>query len=199
MPVASGVRHRKVTSALAFVPGDLLQTEPRPGYWGCAVVLSAFPGTQELHPSFHIGITPIVLRHDYALSEIDTTSLSILRFSRGVRVAPLTYTTRNQEVCIGIYTARSQLDLRVLGTVDSKTLYTAPLTLAVGDGTGGDFPLCGPLRRSIGSEAVVAWRRVHDTEAFEREANEAKIQFEAREAERLLKQRQAQRKRRGDA
>jgi hypothetical protein len=127
-----------------------------------------------------------------------TTDLALLRISRRVRIAPLTYATKDEEVCIGIYTAKSRTGLRVLGTVRPEALYRGPLTLAVGDGTAGEFPMCGRLSKSIGSEAAAEWRRVHDVEAFEREAIESIKRFEAIETERLSKQR-AQRTKRSNA
>ncbi len=97
-----------------------------------------------------------------------------------------------EEICIGIYTARSRKGICVLGKMDPAALYSAPLSLIVGDGTGGDFPLCGPLRSNIGGEAVTVWRRAHDADAFEKECAAASEQFEAFESERLSKQRLAE-------
>jgi hypothetical protein len=185
-------------SALAFAPGDVIQTEPQPGYWGCAIVLTATDRTAELLASFHIGITPLIFRHDYAWPEVDPGSLSILELSRDIRLARGEYGART-EVCIGIYTARSRGSLRVIGKVDPGAIYPLPLTSTVGDGTAGAFPLCGPLKKTIGSEAVVAWRRVHDAENFARDVAVARARFEELEAERLARQRQARRGRREDA
>ncbi len=181
---------------LAFEPGELLQTEPYPGYWGCAVVLKAHLQTPELHPSFHIGITPIVMDHEFELSEIDTASLSILKVTRQIRVAPLTYKDMPEETCIGIYTAKSRSVVRVLGSVDPKPLYTRRLTLRIGDGTNGTYPLHGPLRKNIGHDAVIAWRQVHDAEQLAKDSEAAAKSFEAFESERLAEQREAARLRR---
>ncbi len=185
-------------SAHPFSPGDVIQTEPCGGYWGCAVVLSATPRTPEFHAQFHIGITPIVFRHQYEWNELNTSALSILEFERGVRVAPEDY-IRRAEVCIGIYTARTRRSVRILGRVDPSAVYSLPLTFTVGDGTDGNFPLCGPLKKGIGGEAVVAWRRVHDAENLKRELSAARQQFERLEADRLAKQSAARRTRCGDA
>src|SRR5688572_20876048 len=98
----------------AFRPGDVIQTEPQLGYWGCAIVLTSTDATANSHPCFHVGIAPVLFRHDYGWSELDADRLSIMEFSRGVRTASGEYVTRT-EVCIGIYTAQSQGDVRVLG------------------------------------------------------------------------------------
>jgi hypothetical protein len=186
-------------STLAFTPGDVLRTEPRPGYWGCAVILSAARKTTEFHPRFHVGVTPAVFRHEFDFSEIDASQLTILRFSRDVRTEPDTYVARGTETCIGIYTAKSRGDLLVLGKVDPLSVYAPPLTLEVGDGTNGSFPLCGPLRKNIGVEAVISWRRIHDAETLSREVIDARESFEAMEAERLAKQRERSKRKRGNA
>src|SRR3982751_1707839 len=84
--------------------GDVIKTHPRDGYWGCAVVLTEPCEQENLLPLCHIGITPIVIRHDYRWAEIEGAELSILEFDRGVRTAPLTYASR-RETCIGLYTS----------------------------------------------------------------------------------------------
>jgi hypothetical protein len=182
------------SSQLALKPGDVIQTEPQPGYWGCAVVLSSADGPNNTHPRFHVGITPVVFRHDYVWSELNADTLSILEFSRSVRSASGEYGAR-AEVCIGIYTVQSQGDVRVLGEVDPKAVYALPLTESVGDGTGGQFPLCGPLTKTIGSEAVIAWRRIHDADNLANEVTAARRRFEELEAKRISRQSRSTRRR----
>ena len=89
-----------------FAVGDVIKTHPRDGFWGCAVVLS-LGGIEGLDPLCHIGVTPVVFRHDYAWDELDATSLSILVVDRSVRMAPDTYGTRPRVTCIGIYTTKA--------------------------------------------------------------------------------------------
>ena len=119
--------------------------------------------------------------------------------SRSVRIAPGTYIERAEQVCIGIYTARSRSDIQVLGRTDPVLVYPTPLTLEVGDGTSGTFPLCGPLSKAVGWEAVVVWRRTNDTESFEREVAEARDRFDNEEAGRLAQRRLARGVKRSDA
>lgn len=182
-----------MAAELAFAPGELLQTEPYPGYWGCAIVLSAYPQSAQMHPQFHIGITPIVMLHEYELSEIDTSNLSIMKVTRKIRLEPFTYGTLPEETCIGIYTAKSRSIIRVLGRVDPKPIYSRRLTRRIGDGTKGNFGLHGPLRKNIGHDAVAAWRSIHDAEAAEKEGAKAAAEFEAFDAKRLADQREAAR------
>ncbi len=182
--------------SLAFTPGDVIQTTPKAGFWGCAVVLTAFPKTDKLLPCFHIGITPLILQRQIVPRDVDNTQLSIVRFTRRIRVAPFTYSPLPEETCIGIYTAKSPKGFPIIGKVDPVEVYPHPLTFSIGDGTNGEFPLCGPLRSGIGNEALVLWRQVHDKEAFEEECKTAAEQFEAMESERLARQRRASTERR---
>jgi hypothetical protein len=186
-------------ATLAFTRGDVLRTQPRPGYWGCAVVLTQTHKTVEFHPRFHVGVTPFVFRHEFELSEIEVEHFTILRSADEVRVGPNEYVPRATRTCIGIYTAKSRGDIPVLGRIDASRVYDAPLTFEVGDGTNGTFPLCGPLRKGIGWEAVIEWRRLHDAEALNREVVEARSQFEVMEAARLAEQRIRRASKRGNA
>ena len=95
--------------------------------------------------------------------------------------------------------AKSRGDIVVLGKIDPVRIYDAPLTLEVGDGTNGNFPLCGPMRKEIGWEAVTEWRRVHDAQAFSREVVEGRAQLELMEAMRLAEQRMRRNSKRGNA
>src|ERR1043166_7773820 len=60
--------------------GDVIKTHPRDGYWGCPVVLMGPRELEGLRPMFHIGITPLLLDHDYTWGEIEGQELSILEF-----------------------------------------------------------------------------------------------------------------------
>ena len=86
---------------------------------------------------------------------------------------------------IGIYSVKSAVGLTILGTMDPALVYAKRLTFKVGDGTKGDFPLCGPISDGFGCEAVDAWREVHDKERLDREVARLNQQFERFEAKRL--------------
>jgi hypothetical protein len=141
-------------------------------------VLSAFPATKSTWPSFHLGITPLIFRRDYDAADLAQETLSILSLAATVRVAPNVYVPRAPRLCIGIYGAESACGFAVIGRVEPRTLYAEPLTSEVGDGSAGAFPRGGALDVSLGREAVVAWRRVHDAEAFAQEVALANRRFE---------------------
>lgn len=177
--------------------GDVIKTHPREGFWGVAVVLTAPFEEAGLRARCHIGITSLVLKHDFEWGDIAGTQLSILEFERGVRTGPMTYTTR-LETCIGQYVAETHPSLPVLGNVDPTPFAPAALTTEVGDGTNGKYPLCGPITAHLGGEAVSNWLRMHDPAQWLREVEAARASFENVEARRLEDERgkrHAQRKR----
>ena len=181
--------------------GDVIKTHPRDGFWGCAVVLTDPHEEEGFRPLCHIGITPLIMRHDYKWAEIEDTALSILEFDRGVRTAPNTYLPRH-EICIGQYTTDPHPLLPVIGHVDPTRILSQPLTCAVGDGTAGKYPLCGHLAPHLGSEAVASWLRIHNPSQWQAELDEGRARYERlaaaiREEER--QKRQARRLRKGGA
>ena len=141
--------------------GDVIKTHPKDGFWGCAVVLNTRERCEQFNPSCLIGITPIVLRHDFAWSEVADFEFSILEFIQGIRLFP--GDTRSRRVtCIGCYDARPNPELPTIGRVDASRVYSGPIGFEVGDATNGKWPLCGRIKGHLGTEAVIAWRRIHD-------------------------------------
>jgi hypothetical protein len=146
--------------------GDVLITHPDSEYWGCALVLTARGATDGFDPMCHIGITPAIFRREFAFSELDLDRLSILEFDREIRLADGTYTHLRRETCIGIYSRRYTASVRVIGRVDVASLSVPQLSFDVGNGADGGWPLYGPVQGHLGSEAVAAWRAVHDRERW---------------------------------
>jgi hypothetical protein len=180
---------KKITNPLKL--GDVIQTNPQQGFWGCAVVLSARDSNGQFHPMCHIGVTTFISKQKYKWSTVDQNQLEIVRFAPVVRVAPNEYyQSPTPRTCIGIYSLKSASQLTILGNINTTFLYDKPLTFDVGDGTSGNFPLCGPIKAGFGSEAVVAWRKIHDEENFAREVVEHREQFERYEQQRLAAQRE---------
>ena len=157
--------------------GDVIKTRPRDGFWGCAVVLSEPQPLQGLRPMCHIGVTPLILRHDYKWSEIADKDFCILEVERGVRTGPGEYRAR-RDTCIGLYTAKPHPALPVIGSVDPTRVFTKPLVFDVGPGIDGKYPLCGPIAEHLGSDAVVAWLRVHEPDRWRAERDEARDRYE---------------------
>ena len=171
-------------------PGDVIQTHPQRGFWGCAVVLSASDSTDQFHPMCHIGITTLITKRKFSWGSIDPQLLEIATFAPVVRVAANEYyQSKEPRTCIGIYSVKNTAGLTIIGNINPAHVYDKPLTFEVGDGTEGKFPLCGPIKDGFGSEAVVAWRLIHDREHLDRQANESRKQFERYEQQRLSEQR----------
>ena len=178
-------------------PGDVIQTHPKRGFWGCAIVLSARDSTDQFHPMSHIGITTLISKEKYSWESVDPRQLQIVKISPIFRVGPNEYYQSNEpRTCIGIYSLKSAAGLRIIGQVNPTDVYRKPLTFDVGDGTNGKFPLCGPIPEDLGVQAVIAWRLIHDNERIEQECAEAMRQFERIEQQRLSEQR-AKRRARG--
>jgi len=184
---------KKVNAAMARTHqllrrGDVIRTEPLAGYWGCAVVLSELPATPGLRAMCHIGITPVVRRHPFTLEELADDEWTVLRLEVGVRVGIGEYLPRRM-TAIGQWANFKVPALTLLGRVDPAIVYSHDLTSEVGDGSASAFPLCGPIRASLGAEAVAAWRRVHEAEASRAERDESRARFEVFEQERLAQAR----------
>lgn len=157
--------------------GEVIKTNPREGFWGCAVVLSFREKTNESHSLCHIGITPLVMRHDFFWEEIAQNQFSVLVFERGIRVASNEYAPRT-ETCIGIYSAKRPPELSIIGSIDPLLVYPQTLTFEVGDGTNREFPLYGKISATLGMEAINSWRKIHDTENWLAENAKASLDFE---------------------
>lgn len=168
--------------------GAVIRTNPSVGFWGCAIVLSAFDETYEpfeLHPTCHIGVTDFISRTIFEADTLDFSSLEILTFTPKIRVGPCEYAEMRPRKCIGIYTVTTATRLDVISKIEPTMIYGRPLTLEIGDGTDGTYPLCGPLPDYLGQEAVVAWRRVHDRDRLAAEEHATLERFEAFEQKRL--------------
>ena len=153
--------------------GDVIKTHPRDGFWGCAVVLSDPQPLPGLRPMCHIGVTPLIFRHDYQWFEIADQDLRILEVERGVRTGPGEYRAR-RDTCIGLYMANLHPALSVIGSVDPTRVFAKPLVFDAGEGIDGRFPLCVPIAEHLGSDAVVAWLRIHEPERWRAERDEAR-------------------------
>ena len=145
----------------ALEVGNVIKTHPKDGFWGCAVVLNTRKKCSQFNPFCLIGIAPIVLRHDFAWSEVANLEFSILEFVRGIRLFPGDTRSR-RETCIGWYDARPNADLPTIGSVDASQVFQGPVVFEIGDATNGKWPLCGRIPAHLGIEAVIAWRRIHD-------------------------------------
>lgn len=66
----------------------------------------------------------------------------------------------------------------VIGNTDVSFLAPEPLGFEVGEGVDGRWPLCGPVRDQLGSEAVASWRAVHDNEQWLKDVAAARMSHE---------------------
>ena len=137
--------------------GDLLKTNPLEGFWVCSLVLGCRDETKESNAMCHVAVTNAVFDHDFDISEIDIENLRIIH----------TTNYENKVVpCIEIYVTKLKNDVEVIGKLDPGSYYSEPLEFEIGNGSDGGWPQCGPLKKSIGYEAVHQWRAVNDNEAW---------------------------------
>ena len=131
----------------------------------------------------------------FAWNKVKSTDLSVCELRVSVRFGPDRYVEKSQATrCIGIYTVEASQSLDIIGRINPILIYTDELSFAVGDGTGGNYPLCGPITENLGYEAVIAWRRTHEPEQFDRERGRARERFELLEVRRLAEQSRLRRK-----
>jgi hypothetical protein len=158
--------------------GDVLKTHPHPDYWGCALVLSVRDKTPDFEPMCHVAISPFVIQHDYGFAELRQQDFSILRFERYGRADAGVYVPLRTETCIGVYSRKMNLHVNVIGTFDPAAMLSSPLEFTAGNGSDGGWPFCGRIASTLGGEAVIAWRRVHDDARLQSEVNAARAQHE---------------------
>jgi hypothetical protein len=158
--------------------GDVILTNPKQGFWGIAVVLTAAEKTDNFDPMCHIGVTPLVFKHAVTINEIDVKTLSVLVFERAVKLKPDQENAR-KETSIGIYSRKIKSPVTIIGNIDPSFMYDGLLSFTHDNQREINWPLCGNVSQSLGNEAVIAWRRVNDSAAFEAEMIEAERSREA--------------------
>ncbi len=158
--------------------GDVIKTNPREGFWGCAVVLSEREKTKERNPDCHIAITPVIFQHDYDFAELDTSKLEIMEFDRIYRLKPNEEFTK-KETLIGVYMRKVSIPINIIGSIDPTNIYNGPLPFEPWLGLKVTFPLCGEVTKYLGMEAVINWRSIHDKDELEKEALESDQRHDA--------------------
>ena len=147
--------------------GDVLRTHPRDGYWGWVVVLGVRAATRELHPTCLLGLTPWVFEHEYGFAELEHDRPVFLQ-EAGHPV-------------LRLYTCKRLVGVTRIGTFDLGGVDHPKVSFEPGEWR----PLCGPLDRLVGREAVLAWRKLHDSERLEAEIAAIKTQDRTRREQRL--------------
>ena len=178
--------------------GDVIKTNPLEGFWGCAIVLSEREKTESRDPVCHIAITPIIFQHGYDFSELDISKLKVLEFERHYRLKPNEGFTK-KETLIGVYSRKIDIPINIIGNINTSNIYSGPLPFDPYSGLEVAFPLYGKVTSKLGSEAVIAWRRINDKDVLAREilethkrhdalmANLKEDELEKRNRARLLK------------
>ncbi|MBO5032352.1 MAG: hypothetical protein J6D08_10775 [Lachnospiraceae bacterium] len=144
-----------------FCKGDVIRTNPEPGFYGVAVVLDdgqrieISPGKWS-NPMCHIAITPLLFQFEINIEDIDIAALKPMTFSAYYSKDGEKIPWR-EELCIGIYTNKNKIGLPIIGKVDNVSLiYSEPLTWTP---QGDRFFLYGNVDSFLGRKAYISWCR----------------------------------------
>lgn len=150
--------------------GDILKTQPIPGFWVASVVLSTQSRTDDFNAMCLIGSTLCVFQHDFAFTEIVPTTLAIAHGISGFDSGrPILY----------VYASRLKPDVEVVGSIDITEIPSQRYTLQFSRQKMPEWPMAGALCRSLGSGAVHAWRSANDHDRWLLDLAEAKRSHDA--------------------
>lgn len=156
----------KSSKSIVLNKSDVIKTNPQNGYWGCALVLDVQEHNDEFQPLCLIAVTDFLSKEDFSFDQLPLKKLSVLNIERSLRVGEGRYCDGGKEVCIEIHTRRMKSGQEVIGRIENFPFKMPVLTYEVGDGKGLGYPLCGPITAILGYQAVIAWRKVNEKEAF---------------------------------
>lgn len=144
-----------------FCKGDVIRTNPEPGFYGIAVVLSdgekteLSPGRWS-YPMCHIAITSLLFQYEVSIDDIDISNLKPTTFQSYFRRKDGTLVPYRNKICIDIYTTRNKANLPVIGNIDPSVVYDEPLSY---EGSEDSFHLRGDPTDYLGREAYINWCR----------------------------------------
>ncbi len=150
--------------------GDVLKTQPIPGFWTASVVLAVQAKTEDFVPMCLVGGTLCVFPHDFTFSEIVPGSLRLARGISGV------YADRPM---LWVHAARLKLGVDVIGRVNVDTVADRIFELRFSRQDMPEWAMSGSLSGSIGSSSVHAWRSAHDRERWLQDLDAAARSHEA--------------------
>ena len=159
-----------------------------------AVVLDQFALDDSARKFVHIGITPAVRRHKFALAELIEDEKRVLQFEKHYSTTPDS-TLQKTVWCIYKYPNAQASMLEVIGFITPGNVYSGPLSTEIGRGAGA-FPLASRIDEYLGNEAVITWRRIHDAEAWNAVVAKSKAEWFALEEKRLRDAREKAKRRR---
>lgn len=147
-----------------FSEGDVILTNPEPGFYGIAVVLDTREKTEDFLPMCHIAITPLLFQKEITMNDIDLSLLKPHIFQRYYQMNEKLVVPYRKELLIHIYTTRNKVNLPIIGKVNPKMVYDEPLLWQPQEDR---FHLCGDADLFLGREAYIQWCRnnnilIHD-------------------------------------
>ena len=146
--------------------GDVIKTNPFADYWGCALVLSSKEKEEKIAPMCHIGITPVIFKHDYSFSELNIFNIEILEYEKIYRLDGSDDASLGFIKSIEIYSRRINKNTIVIGNIDIKNMNIKNLSFVAGNGADGGWPFCGAITKNLGVIAVHSWRKKYDSAKY---------------------------------
>jgi len=153
-----------MAKAKLFNKGDVILTNPVEGFWGIAIVLSEREKTSKFVPMCHIAVTPLIFQREVKLSELNLDDLTPLEFEQNYTFALEKGKRKREpfsriETCIGVYPRNNKVNLEIIGNINPEIVYNGPLPFEPLYGLEITFPLCGPVKHNLGSEAYTTWQK----------------------------------------
>jgi hypothetical protein len=137
----------------------------------------------------------VVRRREFALADLDDGELQTLQFEQ--HYSPSRDVTLVKTVaCICKYPNIETSEVEIIGSVKPRAIYSGPLSEHISTSIPGAFPSAPKIDRYLGNEAVIAWRRLHDADAWNVIVAESKAKHFASEEKRLREGREKARLRR---
>lgn len=150
--------------------GDILKTQPIPGFWVASVVVATQSRTEDFNAMCLVGNTLCVFQHDFAFIELVPATLTIAHGTSGF------YADRP---ILEVYASRLKPDVEVIGSIDLNQIHSQRFTLQFSCQNMPEWPMVGALSRSIGSYAVHEWRSANDHDRWLLDLAEAERSHDA--------------------
>lgn len=143
-----------------FRKGDIIQTNPKAGFYGIAVVLDdaeeiELSENKRSKPLCHIAVTPYIFDCEPDTEDMKNLHFEPLLFTQYKIVNGEKVFLRNK-LCVDIYTNRNKANLPVIGNMDPSNIYKEKL---LWQPQADRFHLSGDPGSRLGLEAYINWER----------------------------------------
>ncbi len=144
-----------------FEKGDVILTNPEEGHFGFALVLSYRDKTDRFLPMCHIAITPLLFTYEVSLEDVALNDLKPLNFKRTMNYSKRGKSVHGvrEDLMITIYSTRNKAGLKVIGNIDTSSVYNGEL---LWEPQENKFHFGGTIGNNLGREAFLALHQEND-------------------------------------